>query len=313
MNAETPEVAPNAESTRRLQGAQTDEADARAFSLAHPQDEFEYQQTDHGLLAINKRTQAVTPVTLNGQAVGRPVADKPDTPEQQYLDEYQKAHPGSTIAQAEKQFKADTQTPQRAPIVQMFMPDPNHPGNSILTPVHPGQSIGPGAQTPSGLNSSNTPTSQTRNMAEMATTVLPMMDNVSKQVDQMASSLGPAVGRWNDLMVNKGGKDFPQFANLDTNLDLLASAIVRTHFGARGGQQYREELRKMFGAAQSPEDLKARIAGAGQWIEGYAHMADRGDANGGGHPPRPANVPAGYEFNQNGSQGAGWYKPKGKQ
>jgi hypothetical protein len=157
----------------------------------------------------------------------------------------------------------------------------------------------------------NTPTSQMRNMGEMASTIQPQMENVISEVQQMAQSIGPAVGRWNQLMVNKGGKDFPQFAGLDTDLDLLASAIVRTHFGARGGQGYREELRKQFGEAQSPEDLINRIQHAEGWVRGYAAAAGvKLPAAGGaaGHePPRPANVPEGYTFNASGPKGAGWY------
>jgi hypothetical protein len=116
-------------------------------------------------------------------------------------------------------------------------------------------------------------TNTTRAMSEMATTVLPQMDQIKGRIDKLAASLGTAAGRWNQLMVNKGGTDFPAFAGLDTDLDLLASAIVRTHFGARGGQEYRKELRKQFGEAQSPEDLKSRIDSAKIWIQGYADAA----------------------------------------
>lgn len=133
-------------------------------------------------------------------------------------------------------------------------------------------------------------TSTQRNMAEMAATVQPQMESVINEVGQLANSVGPAVGRWNELMVNKGGADYPQFAGLDTDLDLLASAIVRTHFGARGGQEYREELKKMFGAAQSPQDLVNRIEHAEGWIEGYA-------ASGG------AKTPVGHAY-QGGTGGA---------
>ena len=133
-----------------------------------------------------------------------------------------------------------------------------------------------GMKEASGISkSANSPTMTTRAMAEMATTVLPRMTDISAEVDRMANDLGPGVGRWNELMVNKGGADHPEFAHLDTDLDLLASAIVRTHFGARGGQQYREELRKQFGEAQSPEDLKARIAAARDWVQGYADMEQK--------------------------------------
>lgn len=133
-------------------------------------------------------------------------------------------------------------------------------------------------------------TTTQRNMAEMAATVQPQMESVINEVEQLANAVGPAVGRWNELMVNKGGADYPQFAGLDTDLDLLASAIVRTHFGARGGQEYRQELRRMFGAAQSPQDLVNRIEHAEGWIEGYA-------ASGG------AKTPTGHAY-QGGAGGA---------
>jgi hypothetical protein len=130
------------------------------------------------------------------------------------------------------------------------------------------------AATAKGVAGAGKPTVQTQNMAEMAKTVLPQMQRIDGEVDRLADQVGPAVGRWNELMVNKGGTDFPEFSGLDTDLDLLASAIVRTHFGARGGQQYRQELRKQFGEAQSPEDLKGRIAAARTWLQGYADMAN---------------------------------------
>jgi hypothetical protein len=134
-------------------------------------------------------------------------------------------------------------------------------------------------------------TSTTRTMSEMASTVLPQLDSVKGEIKQLADSVGPAVGRWNQLMVNKGGADFPEFAGLDTDLDLLASAIVRTHFGARGGQEYRQELRKMFGEAQSPEDLMNRLDHADSWIMGYARA--------GGHAPQKTAAPAGGGFRVN--------------
>ena len=136
---------------------------------------------------------------------------------------------------------------------------------------------------PVGLKVSSAPgnkvTNTTRSMAEMARTVQPQIEVVKGKIHSLADSLGPAAGRWNELMVNKGGTDYPEFAGLDQDLDLLSSAIVRTHFGARGGQQYREALRKNFGEAQSPEDLLARIDSASGWIQGYAN-ADQAGAGG---------------------------------
>ena len=271
------EAAKDTEETTEMPGKQSDthaldeseiaEHNAQASALLHPQakTDFEAWQQQNPGKPIEE--------WLKAQA-----ANKTQTPETEYFSEYERLHPGSTIADATKAYKRDSQAPERAPVVNVLVPDGK--GGYVDQGIHPGSTVAPGAITPSGMNTMNTPTAQTRNMAEMAQTVLPQMQAVNTEVDQLAQSVGPAVGRWNQLLTNKGGADYPQFAKLDTDLDLLASAIVRTHFGARGGQQYREELKKMFGEAQSPADLKARIAGANGWLQGYAHMADRNGASG---------------------------------
>jgi len=117
------------------------------------------------------------------------------------------------------------------------------------------------------------PTGTTLTMAQMASTVLPEMKRVSDEVDTVASQLGPAVGRWNEFMTGKLGAANPQMAHLQTDLKLLSSAIVRTHFGGRGGQEYIDGLEQYFRLAQSPENLKARISAANEWLDTYAGMA----------------------------------------
>ena len=274
--AETPEVAPNAESHRTLEQSEVTEHNAQAAALLHPQAKtaFEAWQQQNPGKPIEE--------WLKEQAANKNV--RPDTPEQQYIDEYQQAHPGGTIAQAERAYTLDTQRPNQISPVLMFAPQPG--GGTKAIPVGPGSTVPQGAQTAAGVNAVSTPTAATRTMGEMAATVQPQMDNVINEVQQLAGSLGPSVGRWNQLMVNKGGTDFPEFAGLDTDLDLLSSAIVRTHFGARGGQGYREELRKQFGEAQSPEDLINRIQHAEGWIKGYAAAAGKGNKDGGGVQPK---------------------------
>ena len=175
-----------------------------------------------------------------------------------------------------------------------------------------GHAIATGAETPGsipfqyekGQQMAELPTAASRQMAQMAQTVTPQIQAVSSQVDRLKDKLGPGAGRWNEFWVNKGGLNDPDFANLDQNLDLLASAIVRTHFGASGGQEYRLALRKSFGEAQSPEDLKARIAAADGWVSGYAHMAGQKGQHpqpqGGGATtgePKPGDVRPGDDGN----------------
>lgn len=147
------------------------------------------------------------------------------------------------------------------------------PGGEVKK-VEPGMVLPEGTQNIAGYANLGRPTQSTRTMGEMAKTVLNETPRIKDEVDRLADKIGPGAGRWNDFWVNKGGIDDPDFAALDTDLDLYASALVRTHFGARGGQEYRKELHKRFGEAQSPEDLKSRIDGATNWIEGYAKAGE---------------------------------------
>lgn len=130
------------------------------------------------------------------------------------------------------------------------------------------------------------PTGTTRTMQQMAASVQTAVPQLIAQVQQLKAKLGPAVGRWGDLWVNRLGMDDQDFAGLDQNLHLYASAISRTHFGGSAPLHYTQALEKNFSEAQTPDDLLARIASAETWIDGYAKMSGR--SGGGGKPSTPA-------------------------
>ena len=208
-------------------------------------------------------------------AQGKPAPRQ--TPEQQFIDEYQKKHPGSTLAQAQRAYEENKRLPPQ--------PSPPPRGMAVgpdrkVIEVGPGTVLPEGSQTLAGFSTSNTPTAQSRSMAEMAKTVVAMTPDLLSQVDALNEKIGPAAGRWNEFWVKGVGADDPAFAGLDQDLDLYASALVRTHFGGRGGQGYREALKKDFRMAQSPEDLKSRIQHADKWLQGYAAMANSPAAGG---------------------------------
>ena len=138
-------------------------------------------------------------------------------------------------------------------------------------------------------NNPNKLTATNEGRAQFAKTVLEQVPNIQSEIDGLAQEIGPAAGRWNDFWVNKGGLNDPKFAALNQDLGLYASAIAVMHFGARGGgQHFIEGLKKDFGEAQSPEDLKARIASAAKWATGYANMDQQGGAATGGATSAPA-------------------------
>jgi hypothetical protein len=284
-----------AKSEEGLQGKQGDEAEARAFALSHPQDEYDYQQTDHGLLAINKRTNAVTPVTLNGQTVGPKAAEKTNSPEQQYLDEYAKTHPGSTIADAERHFKLDTQLPPQAAPVNVFVPGAN--GTETLQTVRSGQTVAPGAQTAAGLNAVNTPTMQQRTAAGRASTVVAMAPEVLSRIDAIAPKMGPLEGRWNEYMQGKIGSDDPDFAALRSDLLMMSSAVALAHAQGRLPENLRQEFDHAINAPkQTPANLKATINTMLPWLQKMQEQGHPNEQQGGGNAPSVGTVEGGYRF-----------------
>lgn len=200
-------------------------------------------------------------------------------PVDQFIDEYRSLHPNATYAEALSAHTKATQAPQQPSHALMIGPD----GKAFE--VSAGTVVPQGSQTPMGVNAVSTPTAQTRSMAEMAKTVTEQVPSLLSQVDALKSKIGPVAGRWNQMWVNRGGADDPEFAGLDQDLDLFASALVRTHFGGRGGMGYREALKKDFSEAQSPEDLKARIQHADKWILGYAKAGEKKPTS---ETPKPA-------------------------
>lgn len=215
---------------------------------------------------------------------------KTASPEQQYIAEYQRTHPGATIAEAEKQFKVDTQTPQRAPESLMLVPDGQ--GGYVAQSVAAGAHVAPGAVSTSGLSSMDVPTAATRTMAETAPKVIDLANRVSQLVNEQEKSLGPAASRWNEFMAGKVGAPNPDFTKLRTDVGLLTTALMRMHVGARGGERIMEHFQNLIDVSkQSPENLKAAIGE----IVAYAQAVQSEGKPAGEQPQGGATVP--YQFN----------------
>ena len=331
-NAETPEVAPDAASKRAYEAAQSSNLNAEAQERLNKL-ETQYGAAVHDAIQNGRdlsKDPKVTQLADAITAIQKQPTEKTQNDFEQYYSQYLKDNRlPDTAANRLKARAAYEQAGQKpTPEPGNYLPVNDAKGNTVawVDPKSghfrsvasiPGLSaaVGGGAIPPK-------PTAQTQNMAQMAQTVVPQAQNLLSEIDDMAQSIGPAVGRWNELLVNKGGKDFPEFAGLDTDLDLFASALVRTHFGARGGQGYREALKKQFSAAQSPEDLKSRIEHADTWLRGYANMGGAGAPETGGaekfqvpHDAPPAPKEDGKLLKSGGktiakSKGGQWVQPQ---
>lgn len=118
---------------------------AQASALLHPQakTDFEaWQQQNPG-----------QPIEEWLKAKSLDKSQHPDSPEQQFIDEFQKNHPNGSIADAVHAYAASTQKPEQPQRALMMVPDGK--GGYTATEVMPGQSIAPGAMTAAGLSGGN--------------------------------------------------------------------------------------------------------------------------------------------------------------
>lgn len=328
LNAETPEVAPNAESLRKEQGAQTEnlESETRdrdltaaqgpplASAYAHavnealkagrdPSQDPIVQQLSDAITSIQKQTapKGGEHVDLVGSN-GKPIAASYDPATKQYMDAS-----GKVI-----QNPVPYEKPNQAGMVTLIAPDPNNPGGGIVERVGAGAKITPGSQTTAGFNAMNTPTTNQRTASGRAENVLAMVPEVTSRLDAMKGQIGPEMGRWNEFMQGKVGTSNPQFAALRSDLLMMSSAVALAHAQGRLPENLREEFDNAINAPkQTPENLKATINTMVPWLE---QVRDQGERPGTPHasptnePQRPANVPEGYVF-KDGPKGKGWYKP----
>jgi hypothetical protein len=205
---------------------------------------------------------------------------RPDSPEQQYIDEYMNTHKGSTVADAERAYTTDT---QRAPQALVF--SPNQQGGYTAQDVRPGSTVAPGSQTAAGVNTVNTPTSQQRTAAGRAQVVVEMAPEVLQRIDANATQLGPVMGRWNDFMQGKTGMDNPDFAALRSDLLMMSSAVALAHAQGRLPENLREEFDNAINAPkQTPENLKATIQTMIPWLQSMEQQGRPDQTQGGGNP-----------------------------
>lgn len=133
------------------------------------------------------------------------------------------------------------------------------------------------------------PTGTILTQSQRANMIEPQVAAISNSIDSIKSQLGPAVGRWNDLMTGKIGTNNPEFAKLGLKLELFSTALMQAH-GLRG-EQYEKTLMNYFRSSQSPDNLKARLQGANDYLNDYIGATGHGPAAPAGQ--QQGNAPGG--------------------
>lgn len=261
----------NREAEQPLRDSEVAKNNSAVDAEQHPT--WQHLETDQGIFALNPKTNELMPLTYQGKPLQKPAPkpEKPDTPEQQYIDEYQKTHQGASIAEAERHYTLDTQRPPQIAPVMMMVPNAN--GGATATAVHPGQTIAPGATTTSQFGSENVPTSQQRNAAGRAQLVLQSIPDVLKDLDENKEQLGPGMGRFNDIYSGKVGAPNPQFAGLMSDLKLMGTAVALAHAQGRMSNELLNEFNSMIASPQqSPENIKAVLGKVQNFMERSAQQ-----------------------------------------
>jgi hypothetical protein len=155
-----------------------------------------------------------------GFKVAAPKSDRPDTPEQQFIDEYQRTHPNASVASAVAAYSAATQKPEHEPKQLAVAPD----GTVV--------ELRPGAKVPAGTRTLSSelkgPTADEERRADLARNMNENLDQLEEIVKRRGDLFGPGAGRLTQLRswVGTGDKDI---AALNTIKEMMGMAQVGAH------------------------------------------------------------------------------------
>lgn len=175
-----------------------------------------------------------------------------------FKEDYMKRHPQASAGEVLREYEKVIRRPPSPPMALMLIPTEG--GGYKATTVSSGQTVAPGAVTPTGASSMNVPTAATRGMAEKAPRVLHFVNRINDLIDANEKQLGPLASRWSEFTAGKVGVPNRGYIQLRTDLGLLHTALMNMHVGARGGERIMQHFADMInGAQQSPENLRAAL------------------------------------------------------
>lgn len=132
---------------------------------------------------------------------------------------------------------------------------------------------------------STMPTSTTRGSAEFATALIPHINEMRNLIQQADARgyIGPAAGRiYGQFLAGKVGTTGNADADallgkLRTTDSLIKSGMLRTHFGARGGQQMYENFSGMLNSGkQTSAMMNGSLDAMQSFLKGYSEAGNTG-------------------------------------
>lgn len=124
-----------------------------------------------------------------------------------------------------------------------------------------------------GWKSPAAPTSSIKTQAQQAQDLSKLFTDVRTELAkaQAQGKLGPASGRINEYLTGKVGLDDPLFAKTRALGSLVASGMLKAHFGARGGQEMFGHFESLFNTGRMTiGDLNGALDGFSVFMNQYA-------------------------------------------
>jgi hypothetical protein len=144
------------------------------------------------------------------------------------------------------------------------------------------------------------PTTADRNMADMAATMLPHISELRKEIDDLnrAGVLGEFKGKvlkkaTGEYGFNISGDMGRKAGKFLSDIGLINSAMLRTHFGSRGGQQILDKFIQSLNAGQNVDTMMGALDSFEGYAKGYADMRNIGKKGTNGDKKKP-----GIQFNE---------------
>lgn len=195
-------------------------------------------------------------------ALGLQKGAKPDTPEQQFIDEYQQKHKGAGVAEAVSAYSSATQKPERPQRQLAIGPD------GKVMELTPGMTVPTGSKTVSGDLAAGKATPDEQKRGDLASNMKENLDALEEIVNRRPDLFGPAAGRMTDIKnwFGSGDKDIGALKTIEHQLGMVQQS---TH-GMRSAQGVQAAADSLINSFHSkPEAVKGAISAARNSIQTF--------------------------------------------
>jgi hypothetical protein len=194
---------------------------------------------------------------------------KPDTPEQQFIDEFQRKNPGKGVADAVRAYSDATQKPEREPKQLAVAPD-----GSVIE-LRPGVKVPQGTKSVAGELKGQEPTADEKRRGDLANNLNENFDKLEDILKRRPELFGPMAGRMTSVRSAFGTSD-PDIAALETIKHQVGMAQISAH-GMRSAQGIDEAAKSLLNNFNNtPAAMMGGIGAARDSVKTFLNDAGKG-------------------------------------